>query len=297
MEDSSGARAGQVTITQHLTVFEFKLLMYVLNIFSFYREKRKDELERMRDEWTRVQMLAAARANSESHVWGLLRGIFSRGGGSSASSAGGGGRKKTTSGSSSVLSGGSTSSSSAVAAKRSSVGSFTDLSMQGGATAEAPSRTIPTSGLALAALGPPPGPPPPPPPRTWSVTSGPSLSSSTFGVLEQPQQKGGRDLGAVPKGIGGVRVGARPPGEAEEEDSKYDVPRKLSLEQCPEFHFVPVEEASELVRPVASNARGGNSSAASLRVEVGAGPNGGEEGGVYENVVVKGDRFDWEEFP
>ncbi len=63
----------------------------------------------MREEWTRLQMLADARTSRESQLLGMLRGLLSRGGNGGV--GGGGGRKKTTSGSSSVLSAGSSSSS------------------------------------------------------------------------------------------------------------------------------------------------------------------------------------------
>jgi len=72
------------------------------------KEKRGEELDKMREEWARVQALADQRASREKQVWSSLRGAFS-GGRDRLSGLGGARvrRRKTVSGSSGTSSGGS----------------------------------------------------------------------------------------------------------------------------------------------------------------------------------------------
>lgn len=168
--------------------------MFVIFYLQNYRDNRKDELETMREEWLRLQTLADVKTSRETHLWALLRGLFSR-------SSSSGGRKKSTSGSSSVL---SSSSSNNNNSYNNNPNNFDH-------------DQVSSSRQGLHELG--------PPPLVGLPPSGRS----------KRDKNQAKELGAIPK-TGIIRASS-----VVQED--YDVPRKLSLDQFPEFKF---DQASEL---------------------------------------------------
>ncbi len=140
------------------------------------------------------------------------------------------------------------------------------------------------SGLAGPGFGPPLPLPPLPsggaPVEALGILESPSLQTG------DPKLHGSGSYGAIPKtrkaGLcpsAGKTCPQRKKGAFAREEGAYDVPRKLSLDHCPDFHFVPVRVKPE---EEGEEERGRGESG---RVKFVDGEERGR-GNPYENVMV-----------